>query len=93
MSRIKKDIQDIKTMHGEQIRAARALLGWRVKDLAEAADVSVPTVQRMDAAKGAVPGRHDTVTSIKSALEAAGVQFLDNGDVSAGPGVAIRKNE
>ena len=77
-------------MYGEQIRAARSLLGWRVADLAEASGVSVPTVQRMDATKGEVTGRHATVLSIQNALEAQGIQFLDDGQVAAGPGVAMR---
>ena len=41
-------------MNGEQIRSARALLGWTAADLAEMAGVSYPTVQRLDATKGAV---------------------------------------
>lgn len=77
-------------MFGEQIRAARSLLGWRVADLAGASGVSVPTIQRMDATKGEVSGRHETVNAIKRALEAQGVQFLEDGQVAAGPGVALR---
>lgn len=76
-------------MNGEQIRAARALLGWTAADLAEASGVSYPTVQRMDAAKGLVSGRHETVEAIRRALEAQGIQFLESGQVAAGPGVAL----
>lgn len=76
-------------MNGEQIRAARALLGWTAADLAKASGVSYPTIQRMDAAKGQVSGRHDTVEAIRRALEAQGVQFLEGGQVAAGPGVAL----
>lgn len=67
------------------------MLGWRVADLAEASGVSVPTVQRMDATKGNVPGRHDTVTAIRRALEVQGIQFLDADETSKGPGVALIK--
>lgn len=77
-------------MDGEQIRAARALIGWTAADLAKASGVSYPTVQRMDATKGRVSGRHDTVEAIRSALETQGVQFLDIGHVAGGPGVALR---
>lgn len=76
-------------MNGEQIRAARALLGWTAADLAKASGVSYPTIQRMDAAKGQVSGRHDTVEAIRRALESQGVQFLEGGQVAAGPGVAL----
>jgi len=67
------------------------MLGWRVADLAEASGVSVPTVQRMDASKGTVPGRHDTVTAIRRTLEAQGIQFLDADDTAKGPGVALKQ--
>lgn len=77
-------------MDGEQIRAARALLGWTAADLAKHAGVSYPTVQRMDAAKGPVAGRHGTVEAIRKTLEAQGVQFLEAGQVAAGPGVAVK---
>lgn len=81
-------------MHGEQIRAARALLGWTASDLAERSGVSYPTVQRLDATKGQVGGRHETVEAIRKALEAGGVQFLDAGAIAGGPGVAnVRRSE
>lgn len=80
-------------MNGEQIRAARALLGWTAADLASASGVSYPTVQRMDAARGQVSGRYETVEAIRRALEAQGVQFLEGGQVAAGPGVALGGKE
>ena len=76
-------------MIGQQIRAARTLVGWKVADLAQASGVSVPTVQRMDATRGPVSGRIQTVDAIRKALEAQGVQFLDGGEVAKGPGVAL----
>lgn len=80
-------------VEGEQIRAARALIGWTAADLARESGVSYPTVQRMDATRGQVSGRHETVQAIRKALEAQGVQFLDAGQVANGPGVAttVRK--
>ncbi len=77
-------------MNGEQIRAARSLLGWTASDLAEQSGVSYPTIQRLDATKGPVGGRHDTVEAIRRAFEAQGVQFLEAGSVSVGAGVAVR---
>jgi transcriptional regulator with XRE-family HTH domain len=70
-----------------QIRAARALLNWTVRDLAERAGVHRNTVSRTETdATG--PG-HATA-AIRNALEAAGVIFVDeNGE---GPGVRLRKN-
>ena len=78
-------------MLGEQIKAARALLGWTASDLAEKSGVSYPTVQRLDATKGPVGGRHETVEAIRKALEAGGVQFLEKGNAAAGSGVALKE--
>ena len=77
-------------MLGEQLRAARALLGWTANELAERSGVSYPTIQRLDATRGPVSGRYDTIEAIRLALEAEGVQFLEDGQVAGGPGVAIR---
>ena len=76
-------------MNGEQIRAARALLGWTAADLAERSGVSYPTVQRLDATKGTLGGRYETVEAIRKALEAGGVQFLEAGTAAEGAGVAF----
>ena len=78
---------------GEQIRAARALLGWKAVDLSRESGISMPTVQRMDATRGRVSGRHDTVEAIREALEGAGIQFLASGEVANGPGVALKAME
>jgi predicted transcriptional regulator len=72
-----------------QIKAARALAGMSQADLAAASGVSLPTIKRLEAQDGDLGGRPATVTSIREALEAAGVVFLpENGN---GPGVAMRK--
>lgn len=80
-------------MTGEQIRAARALIGWKAADLASAAGVSMPTIQRLDATRGPVSGRYETVEAIRVALEAEGVQFMTTGDVAIGSGVALRAKQ
>jgi transcriptional regulator with XRE-family HTH domain len=70
-----------------QIKAARALLGWSQEDLAAAADVSIPTVKRLEAQEGPLGGREETGIKIRSALESAGVEFT-NGDQ---PGARLTK--
>ncbi|XQZ53631.1 XRE family transcriptional regulator [Paracoccus yeei] len=77
-------------MHGEQIRAARALAGMTAQELADASGVSYPTVQRLDATRGPLAARHDTVEAIRKVLEARGIQFLEEGQVSSGVGVALK---
>jgi transcriptional regulator with XRE-family HTH domain len=74
-----------------QVKAARALLGWSQEELAAAAEVSIPTVKRLEAADGPLGGRAETVSKIRTALELAGVEFInENG---GGPGVRLRKKK
>lgn len=82
-----------RAMIGEQIRAARALLGWTANDLAERSGVSYPTVQRLDATRGPVSGRFETVEAIRKTFEANGVQFLEANETSKGAGVSIGNYE
>lgn len=72
-----------------QIRAARALLGITAADLASASGVTWKTIQRFEAADGIPPSRSGTLDKVKSALEAAGIEFL--GDPIASPGVRLRR--
>jgi DNA-binding XRE family transcriptional regulator len=72
-----------------QIKAARALLGWSQDDLARTADVSVPTIKRLEATDGPLGGRNRTAQKIVSAIALAGVEFIpENG---GGAGVRLRK--
>jgi predicted transcriptional regulator len=72
-----------------QIKAARALLAWSQDELAIAAAVSVPTIKRLEAQDGPLRGRTGTGTKIRTALERAGVEFIDEN--GGGPGVRLRK--
>lgn len=77
-------------MRAEQLRAARALLDWNQAALAEASGVSGTTIKRMEeATSGPVRGTYENVTKIRSALENAGVIFID-GSEGMGPGVRLR---
>lgn len=69
-----------------QCRMARTALSLGVKELAELADVSTNTISRFEAGEELKPR---TVTAIRAALEAAGVEFIEaNG---GGPGVRLKK--
>jgi transcriptional regulator with XRE-family HTH domain len=67
-----------------QIKAARALLAWSQEDLANMAGISVPTIKRLEADDGLLGGRNQTATRIKGALQAAGVEFIDENGGGAG---------
>lgn len=71
-----------------QVKAARALLDWSQAQLAEAAGVSLPTLKRLEAGDGDLGGREGTSYRIRSALEAAGVEFTNGGQ----PGVRMKKD-
>jgi DNA-binding XRE family transcriptional regulator len=73
-----------------QIKAARALMAWSQEQLAQAADVSLPTIKRLEANDGPLGGRSETGTRIQAALQRAGVEFIDEN--GGGPGVRLRKS-
>ena len=60
-----------------QCRAARGLLDWSQKQLADAARVGVVTVRQFES--GSVQPRNATLEVMRRALEQAGVEFT-NGD-------------
>src|SRR6516164_6056078 len=71
----------------ELVRAARALLRWDQRHLAEASSVSLPTIKRLEARPGILSAHAVTLLAIRRALEAAGVEFT-NGEQ---PGVRLGK--
>lgn len=77
-------------MTAAQLKAARALLDWDQRQLAEAAGVSLPTVQRMEASDGNVRGNVDTLVKIVDALRRAGIELIGAGASSPGGGRGVR---
>ena len=70
-----------------QSRAARALLNWSRKDLAEASKVAERTI--VDFERGARAPYDRTLRDVREALEEAGVIFVEpNGE---GAGVRLKK--
>lgn len=73
----------------EQVRAARMLLRWEQKQLAEASGVSLPSIKRLETQCGPLSAQQRTSDAIQAALESAGVEFIpENG---GGAGVRLRK--
>ncbi len=71
----------------EHIRAARALLQWDQKTLAEKSNVSVATIKRLEPQPGPLKANKVTIAALKHALESAGIEFIpENG---GGPGVRM----
>jgi transcriptional regulator with XRE-family HTH domain len=73
-----------------QLRAARALLGIDQRGLAELSDLSVPTVQRMEASEGVIRGNVDSLMKLIGALADAGLELIGEGATSATGGRGVR---
>jgi transcriptional regulator with XRE-family HTH domain len=73
-----------------QLRAARALLGMDQRALAEAAGLSVQTIQRMETSEGVIRAHVDSLMKLMAALDAAGVEVINEAAVSQGVGRGVR---
>jgi len=72
-----------------QIRAARALIGWKQTDLAEASGISEMSIKNIE--RGLTDARSSTIAALQAAFLTAGVVFLEPGDTrDGGPGVRLR---
>ena len=73
-----------------QLRAARVLLGIDQRRLAELSGLSVPTIQRMEASETMIRGNVDSLVKLITALEDAGIEFIDDGANIDGGGRGVR---
>ncbi len=83
-------------MTPDQVKAARALLGWSLDRLAARSGTSVPMVTAFEQTGRVVfsNGRSralpaDAVAAVRTALEQAGVVFIEEN--GGGPGVRLRQ--
>jgi transcriptional regulator with XRE-family HTH domain len=76
-----------------QLRAARALLNIDQRQTADLADLSVPTIQRMEASDGVIRGNVDSLMKLVSALENAGIELINPGGQSSSGGRGVRLRE
>jgi hypothetical protein len=73
-------------LSGKHIRAARGLVGWTQRELAQRAKVGLGTIRRMEDAEGPVSARTENIISVSAAFQRAGVEFLNDDS----PGVRLR---
>ena len=73
-----------------QLRAARALRGLDQRKLAEAAGLSLPTIQRMEASEGVIRGNVDSLMKLVAALEVLGLELIPDNAPSPGGGRGVR---
>jgi transcriptional regulator with XRE-family HTH domain len=86
---IEKVNMALKPLISAQMRSARALIRWSAEDLARASAVSVTTIRRAELTEEETSLTTANDLAIRRALEAAGVEFIDEN--GGGPGVRLRK--
>jgi len=74
-----------------QIKAARALLGWKGQDLADKSGVGVATLRRYETQNGIPNANTFVLKAIKDCLEGAGIVF--SGDPVKSPGVSLNQKD
>jgi len=75
----------------KQIKAARALLGWKGKDLADKSGVGITTLRRYETQDGIPNANKFVIKAIKGCLEEAGIVF--SGDPVKSPGVILNQKD
>ena len=74
---------------GLQIRMARAALRWSAHDLADRTALSISTIKRAEAEDGIPQSTRANLLALRSALGAAGIEFIGTPD--DGPGIRLRQ--
>ena len=67
-----------------QIRAARGMLNWSRKDLAEHSGVSFASMMRLESFDGVPASNFKTLELIKVAFEREGIEFIGTPESGAG---------
>ena len=78
-----------KSLTSAQIRAARSLIRWSAEDLARQSALSVATIRRAELAEAETSMTMANDLAVRRALEAAGVEFIEEN--GGGPGVRLQK--
>ena len=76
---------------GMQLRSGRFILRWSVQELAKRSKVSTSTIKRIESQDSIPVATAANVAALKSALEAAGIEFI--GNPSDGPGVRLHRRD
>ena len=67
-----------------QIRAARGMLNWSRKDLAQKSGLSFASMMRLESFEGVPSSNFKTLEAIKGAFEQEGLEFIGAPDSGAG---------
>lgn len=80
-------IIQVREITAEQIKAARAALGWSLSQLADATGIGLATLKRYEAVTGIPKSRKGHLQLLQSHFEAAGIEFIGTPDDR--PGIRI----
>jgi transcriptional regulator with XRE-family HTH domain len=80
-------ILQVSDITSEQIKAARAALGWTIDRIAQGTGIGTATLKRYEASAGVPKSRKGHLRLLKEYLEAAGIEFI--GSPSDRPGIRI----
>src|SRR5262249_9903836 len=83
--------RSIQPLTSDQVRAGRALLRWSAEELSHRSSVSLRTIRRAELAEGHTAMTIANNLAVRRALEAAGIEFIDEN--GGGPGVRLRKRQ
>ena len=77
-------------INSNQIRAARAILGWSGQELADACGISLKTLRRYEPQEGVPVGNTKVLETIINIFKQHGIEFT--GDPLVNPGVTLHLN-
>src|SRR5438874_6692303 len=83
----------LKPLTSAQMRAARALIRWSAEDLARKTALSVTTIRRAELTESETSMTTANDLAVRRALEAAGVEFIDENGGGAGVRLRIRQGK
>jgi transcriptional regulator with XRE-family HTH domain len=81
--------ENVDKITADQCRGARALLDMTQPQLASASELGLSTV--VDFERSRRPVSREAIQAMRSALERAGIEFIDEN--GGGPGVRLRKRQ
>jgi hypothetical protein len=85
--RMNKSSPERTPLTSAQLRAGRALIRWSAEDLARASAVGLTTIRRAELTDSETSMTAANDLAVRRALEAAGVEFIDEN--GGGPGVRL----
>lgn len=84
------DVDDLQLVSGAQVRAARGILCWGVRELAEASRVSASSIRRIEAEDGVPTSREvGILQALRATLLNAGVQIFWGPNSTAAVGLFV----